>query len=235
MKKFEPHYRLVRYGMATKIEKASRQQREYNPGSGMRYCTKDARMVFHEALIALLTCDCRQAEKEQVEGVPRYCQNQGCEQGQEEIEACGGIVERFLYSCMVCVACSCSGQFSCLHDLLREWRQACVCALGVTHSYNLPARHFVHHSLMFSCLFISEPCVLNKVCFSGFESRPLSKENKGMMSYRRPITSTSKPSRCRIDENCKMSFDSLLRILCMIASVIENEPTSESRRALLVS
>ncbi|KAL8713186.1 MAG: hypothetical protein Q9220_002707 [cf. Caloplaca sp. 1 TL-2023] len=27
MKKFEPHYRLVRYGAATKIEKASRQQR----------------------------------------------------------------------------------------------------------------------------------------------------------------------------------------------------------------
>jgi hypothetical protein len=29
MKKFEPHYRLVRYGMATKIEKASRQQRTF--------------------------------------------------------------------------------------------------------------------------------------------------------------------------------------------------------------
>ncbi|TKA29782.1 40S ribosomal protein S24 [Salinomyces thailandicus] len=28
MKQFEPHYRLVRYGMATKIEKASRQQRK---------------------------------------------------------------------------------------------------------------------------------------------------------------------------------------------------------------
>ena len=28
MKKFEPHYRLVRVGLATKIEKASRQQRE---------------------------------------------------------------------------------------------------------------------------------------------------------------------------------------------------------------
>ena len=28
MKKFEPHYRLVRYGLAAKIEKASRQQRE---------------------------------------------------------------------------------------------------------------------------------------------------------------------------------------------------------------
>jgi small subunit ribosomal protein S24e len=31
MKKFEPHYRLVRYGMATKIEKASRQQRTFYP------------------------------------------------------------------------------------------------------------------------------------------------------------------------------------------------------------
>ncbi|KAI4181342.1 MAG: hypothetical protein L6R41_006675 [Letrouitia leprolyta] len=28
MKKFEPHYRLVRYGAATKVEKASRQQRK---------------------------------------------------------------------------------------------------------------------------------------------------------------------------------------------------------------
>jgi small subunit ribosomal protein S24e len=28
MKKFEPHYRLVRYELATKIEKASRQQRK---------------------------------------------------------------------------------------------------------------------------------------------------------------------------------------------------------------
>ena len=30
LKKFEPHYRLVRYGVATKVEKASRQQRTYN-------------------------------------------------------------------------------------------------------------------------------------------------------------------------------------------------------------
>ena len=33
MKKFEPHYRLVRYGQATKIEKASRQQRTCCPFS----------------------------------------------------------------------------------------------------------------------------------------------------------------------------------------------------------
>jgi len=31
MKKFEPNYRLVRYGKATKVERASRQQREWNP------------------------------------------------------------------------------------------------------------------------------------------------------------------------------------------------------------
>jgi len=31
MKKFEPHYRLVRVGLATKIEKASRQQRTFFP------------------------------------------------------------------------------------------------------------------------------------------------------------------------------------------------------------
>ena len=30
LKKFEPHYRLVRYGVSKKIEKASRQQRMYN-------------------------------------------------------------------------------------------------------------------------------------------------------------------------------------------------------------
>ena len=31
LKKFEPHYRLVRYGEATKIEKPSRQQRRFHP------------------------------------------------------------------------------------------------------------------------------------------------------------------------------------------------------------
>lgn len=31
MKKFEPHFRLVRVGLATKIEKASRQQRTFPP------------------------------------------------------------------------------------------------------------------------------------------------------------------------------------------------------------
>lgn len=37
LKKFEPHYRLVRYGDATKIEKASRQQRMFSPPPLDRY------------------------------------------------------------------------------------------------------------------------------------------------------------------------------------------------------
>jgi ribosomal protein S24E len=41
MKKFEPHYRLVRYGAATKIEKASRQQRMCFLGFGYAsWCRK---------------------------------------------------------------------------------------------------------------------------------------------------------------------------------------------------
>lgn len=42
MKKFEPHYRLVRYGQATKIEKPSRQQRRSTVGlrTGVRRLTR---------------------------------------------------------------------------------------------------------------------------------------------------------------------------------------------------
>ena len=54
LKKFEPHYRLVRIGQATKIEKASRQQRTLNPRN---YCRKAAGT--HADL-------CMQASKERI-------------------------------------------------------------------------------------------------------------------------------------------------------------------------
>jgi ribosomal protein S24E len=75
MKKFEPHYRLVRYGMASKIEKASRQQRtSLHTGSQFWIVL---------ALDVWLTIN-RQAAQEQVKGVPGYGQDQGwCEEGQE--------------------------------------------------------------------------------------------------------------------------------------------------------
>jgi len=73
MKKFEPHYRLVRVGMATKKEKASRQQRKF----GFNY---------HAWWIAeLMVVIYRQTTQEQVEGVPWCGEGQGrcIEEGQE--------------------------------------------------------------------------------------------------------------------------------------------------------
>ena len=40
LKKFEPHYRLVRYDLAKKIEKASRQQRKFNTSMAMSVATR---------------------------------------------------------------------------------------------------------------------------------------------------------------------------------------------------
>ncbi|KXT09610.1 hypothetical protein AC579_7647 [Pseudocercospora musae] len=41
IKKFEPHYRLVRYGQANKIEKASRQQPTQEPQQGVSWYCQD--------------------------------------------------------------------------------------------------------------------------------------------------------------------------------------------------
>jgi ribosomal protein S24E len=81
MKKFEPRYRLVRYGMATKVEKASRQQRTFlaSPNTGT---TVSEEMECITTNIHLQPN--RQAAQEQDEGVPWYRQDQGwCEEGQE--------------------------------------------------------------------------------------------------------------------------------------------------------
>ncbi|GMG23320.1 unnamed protein product [Ambrosiozyma monospora] len=42
-KKFEPAYRLVRYGLATKVEKASRQQRKQRKNRGLKIFGTDRR------------------------------------------------------------------------------------------------------------------------------------------------------------------------------------------------
>lgn len=122
MKKFEPHYRLVRYGQATKIEKASRQQREFyreryrgwQRGMGRkRWKTATIMMdIFSDnALSSIDTDDAlsyRQAEKEPLQGVPRNCQDQGRQQGQEEINGsqrgcwCNGFGYALLACCIWC-------------------------------------------------------------------------------------------------------------------------------------
>jgi len=69
MKKFEPQYRLVRVGLATKVERASRQQRAY---------IRDE----HLQGLVWLTLDNRQAAQEPTKDPPWYGKGQGC-QGQE--------------------------------------------------------------------------------------------------------------------------------------------------------
>jgi len=79
MKKFEPRYRLVRYGLATKVEKASRQQRTFPKYSQLSYDRQPAR--YGQDTCSQMN---RQAAQEQDEGVPRHRQDQGrCEEGQE--------------------------------------------------------------------------------------------------------------------------------------------------------
>ena len=81
MKKFEPRYRLVRYGMATKVEKASRQQRTLH---ALLHILPP--IWQHVGCLVMDNCLLvnRQAAQEQDEGVPRHSQDQGwCEEGQE--------------------------------------------------------------------------------------------------------------------------------------------------------
>lgn len=73
MKKFEPHYRLVRVGMATKIEKASRQQRTWREYQICQIFNTDP---YH-----------RQATQEPHEDPHRYRQGQGCQDQEGQISA----------------------------------------------------------------------------------------------------------------------------------------------------
>jgi hypothetical protein len=85
MKKFEPRYRLVRYGMATKVEKASRQQRTL---STSLHRPSQTRIHVTELAMNKGSLVNRQAAQEQDEGVPWYRQDQGWFQEGEEISRC---------------------------------------------------------------------------------------------------------------------------------------------------
>lgn len=90
LKKFEPHYRLVRIGAAAKIEKASRQQRmplllvnDTLEGAGMKWT--DSKLMY------------RKTTQKQSERDPGNGEDEGCDQGQEEMSGsvyvavwCGG-------------------------------------------------------------------------------------------------------------------------------------------------
>ncbi len=75
LKKFEPHYRLVRIGVASKIEKPSRQQRTWSLLDLVIDFGLDADGTFMD----------RQAAQESCQDTSGHCEGQGCgkEEGQE--------------------------------------------------------------------------------------------------------------------------------------------------------
>jgi small subunit ribosomal protein S24e len=106
LKKFEPHYRLVRIGQATKIEKASRQQRE---------STFRGAKVAKDWNTDRWVSSYRQAAQEPLEDPPRYRQDEGCCEEEGEVEglllvfvrgwACGGYWDVSTHVVMNAVAC----------------------------------------------------------------------------------------------------------------------------------
>jgi Ribosomal protein S24e len=94
LKKFEPHYRLVRIGEAQKIEKASRQQRTYiyvrSEGAGTEHGSHPTRCgegINANEYDADNFSQYRQATQEQIKGIPRNGQDEGCKGRQEEVIA----------------------------------------------------------------------------------------------------------------------------------------------------
>merc|ERR1712098_1036995 len=78
-----------------------------------------------------------QAEEEPLEGVPRYGQDQGCVQGQEEIRVCWLLALRWLHDgrgWRIWQTVLWLSWLVCLHDLVRKRYQHGVHhAMGVTH------------------------------------------------------------------------------------------------------
>jgi len=81
LKKFEPHYRLVRIGLANKIEKPSRQQRTSEIFTWD--CEWDANLMD------------RQATQEQTEDTPGYGEGQGCQEEEGLVDATFSVCGRW--------------------------------------------------------------------------------------------------------------------------------------------
>lgn len=158
MKKFEPHYRLVRYGQATKIEKASRQQRTSHPYT-YTYPHLLRRWQMHPVVSIMREGSRtdmlvhRQATQEPQQGVPWYRKDQGPIQGQEEINEShiGNRHCRNGYS-LVSYAC-CTARWYTLAVMIRlEMHSSTGSALTcLEHSYTQAIKSFFHHfHLLFS-------------------------------------------------------------------------------------
>lgn len=84
LKKFEPHYRLVRYDLAKKIEKASRQQRKISlEFVGTLFCQENVDYVHGYADLCVFTN--RQATQEQTKDIAWYSKGQGCQEEEGDL------------------------------------------------------------------------------------------------------------------------------------------------------
>lgn len=88
LKKFEPHYRLVRYGVSTKVEKASRQQRMYSSACSLFFLPK---VQPHLRRLIVVVCY-RQATQKQSQDRKGYSKDERGFQGEEEIVGCGFVM-----------------------------------------------------------------------------------------------------------------------------------------------
>jgi len=111
MKQFEPRYRLIRYGQATKIEKASRQQRMCTSRTPR---TSLPKMAIKETLLTIMV-QCRQAKEEPIEGATGYSED---EAGGEEEEIDGYVKARS--------SCS-SGGVNVVHLHHKPWEDFVAC------------------------------------------------------------------------------------------------------------
>ena len=95
MKKFEPHYRLVRYGAAAKIEKASRQQRTYT----LSYLVRWEATLGHGTWWWGAYADCVGMDREATQEPSQDCTGDGQGEGggiegQEEVREAGFVLAR---------------------------------------------------------------------------------------------------------------------------------------------
>jgi small subunit ribosomal protein S24e len=82
LKKFEPHYRLVRYGVSSKVEKASRQQRTYSSVCSQWLFEHDYKDLVNGLNMMI---QYRQATQEQSQDCEGYGEDKRRCQGEEEV------------------------------------------------------------------------------------------------------------------------------------------------------
>lgn len=116
MKQFEPRYRLVRYGFATKVEKASRQQRMYTLSFLLDWMCLGKIGLDGDVLLTMMDVN-RQAEEEPSQGITGDGEDEAGGE-EEEIRNASGLLllcglYNFLLASKCCCRCTCISGWEC--------------------------------------------------------------------------------------------------------------------------